>query len=312
MSVPLAGNIPVQYDYKNSIISRNSPSTYHSDDHLTKFFTRYLLQKAMSVFKWELPEEWDQSYFLYTLYCWGFLAVIKTDKYGVIPQGCGLSGYNIFYRPTHALIQNPLLRGILRPEIGKQCTLFKLQPDYGGIMDLVTYYADLMSVCATTAGLNAAFSKLSYVFFARDKKAAESFKTMIDKIMSGEAAVVQDKSLLMDDGTKAWEVFSNNLSQNYIANDVLDTLQTLENKFSTAIGIPNANTDKKERLITDEVNANNIETYSNVSVWLEELQKACDQCNAMFYEGNRTIWVDWRNPPASNEPVEKEGATDEE
>ena len=61
--------------------------------------------------------------------------------------------------------------------------------------------------------------------------------------------------------------------------------------FSTAIGIPNANTDKKERLITDEVNANNEETESLCELWLEQLKKTCDKTNEMF---GIDISVDWR------------------
>ena len=64
--------------------------------------------------------------------------------------------------------------------------------------------------------------------------------------------------------------------------------------FDTEIGIPNANTDKRERLITDEVNANNVETYSKCSMWLENLQEACQKVNRMF---GLSISVDWRDIP---------------
>ena len=50
----------------------------------------------------------------------------------------------------------------------------------------------------------------------------------------------------------------------------------------TAIGIPNANTDKRERLITDEVNANNVDTQTLCAQWLEELQECCARVNKMF------------------------------
>lgn len=43
--------------------------------------------------------------------------------------------------------------------------------------------------------------------------------------------------------------------------------------FDTDIGIPNANTDKRERLITDEVNSNNAETLSKCALWLDQCQK---------------------------------------
>ena len=50
------------------------------------YFAKYLLEKAISVFKWKLPETWNRDYFLYVLYAWGYIAVVETNKYGVICQ----------------------------------------------------------------------------------------------------------------------------------------------------------------------------------------------------------------------------------
>ena len=52
--------------------------------------------------------------------------------------------------------------------------------------------------------------------------------------------------------------------------------------FDTEIGIPNANTQKKERMITDEVNQNNISTQSKVELWLETMKDGCKKVNTMF------------------------------
>lgn len=286
---------PFFYDHANAMVSQVTPNTVHVKNvGLTRFFQRYLLQKAISVFKWNLPENWSRDYFLYVLYCWGFIAIVNTDKFGVIPQGCGLKGYNVFYQPRSAIIQNPLLSGTLEPVIGKQCTLLKLQPDYGGIMDLVSFYAQEMALASEAIDVNLLNSKLSYVFTARNKNAAESLKKLYDRIASGEPAVVIDKNLYNDDGSVSWEAFQQNVGQNYIAGDLLSDLRKIEAEFDTKIGIPNANTDKKERLITDEVNANNVETRNLPELWLESLQQGCREANAMF---GINISVDWRNEP---------------
>lgn len=287
-------NIPAMYDYINVQNSKTSPSTVHcKNTGLVFYFQRYLLQKAMSLFKWEIPETWNKSYFLYVLYCWGYICIVNTDKFGVIPQGCGLSGYDVFYQPTHALITNPLIRGTLNPRIGTQCEIIKLQPDYGGIMDLVSYYADMMALCAESVGVNLVNSHLSYVFTANSKSAAESFKKLYDKIASGEPCAVIDKNLYKDDGGRSWESFEQNLKQTYIAGDVLSDMRKIEAMFDTDIGIPNANTDKAERLITDEVNANNIETISKCAMWLEAIRESVEKVNRMF---NLNISVNWRFP----------------
>ena len=287
---------PYYYNYINAETSQVTPSTVHvKDSGLCRYFTKYLLQKAMSVFEWDLPETWNKDYFLYVLYCWGYVAVVNTDKFGVIPQGCGLKGYDVFYAPTHAVIANPLLSGILEPRIGTQCELLKLQPDFSGILDLVGHYAEQMALASQSVSVNLLNSKLSYVFTAKTKALAESLKKMYDQIASGEPAVVIDSRLKnAADGEETWKAFEQNVGGNYIVTNLLADLRKIEAMFDTEIGIPNANTDKRERLIQDEVNANNIETYSKCAMWLENLQDACKRVNDMF---GLSISVRWREIP---------------
>lgn len=274
---------PYYFDYINTQTSAIQPSTFHvHDTGLAIFYRRYLLQKAISVFKWDLPETWSKDYFLYTLYTYGYIAIVNTDRFGVICQQCGLKGYDVYYQPVNALIVNPLLKGMLEPRIGTQCTLIKLEPDYHGIIDLVNHYGDLMALTAESMSMNLQNSHLSYVFTAGNKAAAESFKKLYDKISAGETAVVYDRNLLNDDGSAAWQTFSQNLGQNYLVDKMLNDMRTIENAFDTQIGIPSANTQKRERLITDEVNANNTETVSKVSMWLESCKQGCRQANNMF------------------------------
>lgn len=283
---------PYEYDYINAQTQAVRPSTMHIRDNGTqRFFRKYLLEKAFSVFEWKLPETWSKNYFLYVLYCWGYIAVINTDKFGVIPQGCGLQGYNVMYDPTNAVISNPLLTGILTPTIGQQCEIIKLQPNYSGISDIVDFYADMLALCAETATTNLFNSKLAYVFGAHNKSAAESFKKMYDDVASGQPAVFLDKNLFNDDGSPNWMIFNQNVSQTYIAGTVLDDMRKWECRFDTEIGIPNSNTEKRERLITDEVLSNNVETKCKAALWLETLQECVKKVNAMF---GTSMSVDWR------------------
>lgn len=272
------------YDFINRYTARFSPSTVHCKNTLlVNYFVRYLVQKVISVFEFlNIPEEWALNYFEYVLICRGYVGILKTDEFGVIPQDCGLGGFTIFYQPKYITVANPLLPGVKQPVIGEECEVIKMQPDYGSIMDLVGTYADLMALCLESAGVNLLNSKLSYVFAAGNKTQAESFKKMFDKIASGEPSVFVDKNLFNEDGSRNWDVFFQNLKQNYVASDILNDMKTLEDQFNTAIGIPNANTQKRERLITDEVNANNIETEAKIGLWLETMRRDMRRVNNMF------------------------------
>ena len=274
---------PYYYDYINTANSVISPSTVHcKNTGLQRYFARYLIQKAISVFKWKIPENWAENYFLYSLYTWGYVAVVNTDKFGVIVQACALKGYDIYYQPTHAIITNPLLTGILEPRIGTQCALLRLQPDYGGIMDKVNFYADMMALCAETIGTNILNSKLSYIFAASSKNDAESFKKMFDKVASGEPAAFIGKDLFNEDGSPNWMQFNQDLKNTYVADEIMIDLRKWEQEFCRDLGINNANTEKKERMIVDEVASNNEETLLWSDLTLEQLKKDCKKARDMF------------------------------
>ncbi|MBQ1522934.1 MAG: hypothetical protein IIZ74_09265 [Erysipelotrichaceae bacterium] len=286
-------NLPVNYEFINLYNSRMSPSTVHcKNTALVNYYTKYLFEKVISIYKWEgIPDSWAVNYFLYTLFGKGFLAVFDTEEYGVIPNECALAGYNVFYQPTTALVANPALRENRRMLIGEECELIRMQPNYSGVMDIVSNYADLMALAMETAGINLLNSKLSYVFFSDNQANAASFKKLYDQIASGEPMAVIDKDLIGIEGEKHWELFTQNVGQNYITDRVLTDMRTLENMFNTEIGIPNANTMKRERLISDEVNSNNVDTQSKVILWLETMQNDIKKVNDMF---NLNISVKYR------------------
>lgn len=289
------------YDHINAATSQVNPSTMHaSNTALTWYFSRYLTQKAVSVFEWTIPENWGRDYMLYALYLFGHVAMVKTPEYGIIPQACTLSGYDVFYRPTRVCIGNPLIRE-KEYRLHENAELLKLTPDYGGIYDKIQYYASQMSLIAEDVGVNLFNSKLSYVFAAGSKSSAESLKKMFDGIASGEPAVVVDKKLYNDDGTPAWETFQQNVAQNYITSELLVDLRRVENDFCTDVGIPNTNTQKAERMVVDEVNANNIETSANAELWLDTMHRCIDDIERTFPEMAGKIAVDWRHSPFNEE-----------
>lgn len=275
--------MPYNYEMINLFNSSYSPSTLHTKNtQMFTFFKKYLLEKVMSVFEFELPEMWDKNYFLYSLFLNGYLAIVNTDKFGVICQHCGLRGYNIYYNPTHAIIVNPLLTGILEPKIGTQCSLIRLQPNYSGVSDIVNYYADNMAMTAETCEMNIMNSKLSFLFAVRGKSQAESMKKILDQVMRGELGVFYDEKLKMGNDNNPLDFFNNDLKKNFIAPELQDTLRRWEEMFCNEVGIPNIRSDKKERMIVDEVNSNNIECFTKAELWLETLKEGVEQTNKMF------------------------------
>ena len=278
--------MPRTYEQENRYNSNFHPSEIHAErTGLTRYFEKYLLQKAMSVFRFNLPEDWSYTYFLYGLFCGGYAVVTNTKEFGTIvqcPPNARLYGMNLYYQPTNAIITNHLLPDINTQQIGVDCEIIKLQPDYTGIMDIITYYAELMAVASQTASVNIANSKLSYIIAVDNKSSAETFKKVTDEILAGKPAVVTGKKLFNQDGRPLWETFAQNLQANFIAPELFECIAKLDADFCTEIGVPNVNIAKESGVSDSEVMANNIDTYSKASLWLEMMQKDMEKVNKRY------------------------------
>ena len=289
-------DIPYYYDYQNTIASTGQPANVHTlNTEYGRFYQRYLLKKAMSVFKWTVPEWWSLSYFQYVLYCWGYVAIFEAEPFGVVPQQCGLRGRNLFYEPTTAIITNPVLAAYTERTIGKDCVLMRLQNDWCGVMDLCGHFAEEMALASSSIETNLWNTRIATMFFAENDADAQAFKKLFDKISSGEPGIVVRKNLRDENGKLKYEIFNRDVKASYIVSDLLSDLRKIEAEFDTKVGIPNANTDKRERLITDEVNSNNVETEILAAGWMDNIQRAIRDVNDMF---DVNIKCEWRYPNA--------------
>lgn len=294
---------PFFYDASNAYSGIIQPSNVHvTNTNLSRYYQKYLFEKAISVFKWELPENWDLNYFLYVLYYNGFIGVVNTDKYGVIPQFCSLAGYNIYYQPRQIIISNPLINRTVEPLIGIQCEVIKLQPTYTGIWDIVSYYADCMALISESFGVNSLNSKATYLFTAEDSTIAQSIRKMYDKIASGDPAVIVDKKLFTgtDGSIKVQPINSYDGEKLF---KLLEVLDKLEYQFCTTVGIPT--TIAYTNLLNSQIASHLMEGKSLAEIWYEQLQEGIHRTTRMF---NINLKMEWRvtlneRGPAFNDRV---------
>lgn len=278
------GRLPVEWIDYNLYNSIMSPSTTHcSNNELVNFLSRYLVQKAMSVFKFTLPDSIDETYFLYCLFVNGWIILAHDEQFGDVAHYASLHGSNMYLHPKKAVINftdtdaalDHSLEVTIDPlDDNRDGEMLKLQKNYGGFMDIVTFYAERMALCFEAMDMNIINSHLAYVFGTDSKALAETFKKVYDDIAGGQPAAVIDKDMFDEDGKPKWIAFFNNLKQNFIAPDMMLLLNQIEREFDTKIGIPSANTDKRERLTDDEVNSNNVETLTFIELCLESMKES--------------------------------------
>lgn len=278
-------DVPIMYRCRNLADASRSPAGVHTRDNITEqFYSRYLMKRAISAIKLDIPDEWAFNYVQYTLFCRGFGAVLEIPRYGVIFQGGNLYGRNVYYQPTRFITANPLFQ---TPSDGwaihKDCVVVQLQPDYSGLLDVVETYAARLALAYEAWQMNTQNSKLAYVIGASGTAQAKTFEALFDKIQSGVPAVAAGSGVFTKDGKKMWDTFSNDLKQNYVAPVISQDMRSIMNEFDSFVGIPsNPESGKKERQIVDEVNANNIETDTLLDLMVESLNVGFDEANRKY------------------------------
>lgn len=293
------------------------PKNVRGQDNLAvEYYKQELLNKVMGRVRFNgMPEFWDEGFVMSTLLLDGYFAILNTPSLGVIGLNCTTSGTNWCYRPNRALFANPQLSNIgervivnnLEKEALKKiskdnsCVLIRLTWNRRGIVEKLDRYAYLLAQCDASMAVNMMNSKSTLIYAAASKKEAEEYKAVNDQINSGTPAVFVSDSLLKGNNKNLF--ITNPAKANFIANDIMVLKRSIVNEFLTEIGVNNANTDKRERLNSEEVNANNQEIQTNVEQWLKQVNKDLDISNELFGMNMRFELIE----PEENEVKNDEG-----
>ena len=271
------------YPSINAASSAPIPATVALLDNATAaFYSRYLLKRAMAALQFDIPEEWDKTYFLYTLFGFGFGAVLELPEYGIIWQHGTLAGRDLYYQPKRFLLTNPVLPN-KELRVHDECVLVKLQPDYCGFSDIVATYANRLALSYEAWNMNTQNSKLAYVGFFENKAAANTFKAVFDSIQEGNPAAVTGRGLYDDQGRPRWGTFAQDLRANYIAPLISSDMRNIMNEFDSFVGIPNnPEWAKRERSVVDEVNSNNVETDTILDLSIRTIRDGFAEANEKY------------------------------
>lgn len=247
----------------------------------TEFYRKYLSRLTKGIFTLNCPDYCDRDYVLNNLMFRGYLVITDTPA-GVLPLRGSLYGFNYQNVQTKARVIVPTLPE-LEKTIGVDCEIVYLDRNFDRSFftfhQVIDIYANKLAMCDSAIDVNLINSKLSYIAEAESKAQAETIKKMYDRISDGEPFVVYKKDALSGN---PMNIAFNNLKQNYIAIDLYDTKRSIINEYLTMLGVNNANTDKKERLLTSEVSANNEELKCNTEIFRNNLKTCKEKINKMF------------------------------
>lgn len=285
--------IPMNYEHINVAAGTYTPSTIKAyNNNAFRFWERSLFQRATSVIDIKgTPEAWHgkiKDFLYYCLFKFGYVIVSKNAEYGTYFQPAVLSGFDFYYQPTKAIYTNPAIKRSVDLKIGTECELMKLTPDYMGVYDIITYYAEKMALLDTAVSTSLINSKIPFILGAKNRAAAQSLKKILDIVNKGEPAVVYDQRIQDDVQTKDSPFQHVKLfdGTDYITDKLLQDHASILNKFDTEIGIQTLPYEKKERFVTAEADSKKIESIARCTVWVRTLNESFDAIRKLYPDVN--------------------------
>lgn len=268
-------------DKNYKLLSYQSVAKQLNNLTYTNYYYKLMLI-ARSLFKWNnLPnginEKWIERY----LFSEGSCVFYKDPIIGFMVAKIGNTGTLNYYdepttiRPyaTNYLYTNEKTDDMLMN--GEDCVIIRNNADCIPTYPMIQLYSADLTNIKRTIDTNIEAQKIPTVVKCTDKQKL-SFKQAIKQKQDNEPVIYADKGM----DTSEISVLNTN------APIVFDKLQTQKtnilNECLTFLGINNANTDKRERLVTNEVDANNEMIQINADTMLETRRKACEEINKMF------------------------------
>ena len=255
-------------------------------DQMLRYWVRSFFQRATALFTFEnLPASWDVDAFKYGLYRRGFLVGFESKKYGLVIVPATVSGFGLQFQPTHALINTPYFNFTRPLRLGVEAEAIKLTPDFLGIWDIITKYADEMRHMDLAVRLSATNARFAYAMAATDDKSARSLKAIAQKLNNGEPAIVYDAKIKQtgdtDNTTMPWHQFDRDLKQNFILPELIQARRDIIDDFYREMGVQTPN-DKRERMIVTEAQDDKAQTFIRRDVWKNSLEDSLLRFNALF------------------------------
>ena len=243
---------------------------------------------ALSMFEWvNLPKSMNARWLERCLYYNGQAALLKDKKYGFINTNCASSGYiNIYGLPTRLNCYSfefqqvrtlyTGLNSIKENNENEECIL--VLNNWEGIptcksMELFAYR---LYEAQRTCDVNIKTQKTPIMVIVNEKQ-----RLMMENLYSqydgNQPFIFGDEQQLDENMLKSIDT-----KAPYIADKVTEYKKEIWNEALTYLGVNNILVDKKERMITDEANANNELINLNLQSFLAPRQQACKEFNEKF------------------------------
>jgi hypothetical protein len=253
---------------------------------------------ALSLFEWKgLPESCNVRYLENALYTYGRALFFKDETTGYLTLKCTPSGtLNVYDEPVSFTAVSTIKSWNVNRE---DCVLIRNNYLERPTDNSVVLFTARLTEAERTIDVNIKAQKTP-VLIRTDEKDRLTVENLYKKYEGNEPFILGGKSLNLE-GLKVFKT-----DAPFVADKLQVYKRDIWNEALTFFGINNANSDKRERLIMDEVNANNEVISVNAEAMLLTRQEACEQINKKY---GLNVSVKMRNLEGKDERgvVELEG-----
>lgn len=247
----------------------------------------YLMNLALDLFEWEgLPETISPTFIEKSLLFRGNVGMQVSEEFGLIALPFSRTqGVNIYGEPETVELNSmngKTFKGVPYM-IGYDNTFADTAIMYDNparfvvgmeIIDGAMRIGDLMAAQVVAAKK----LKNPYVFIG-DKNEENKIKLLMENINNNSEAYLLGDSMRIESLFSAVDISINSDS----VRAIWEALRNNENRLRERLGFnANENIDKKERLLTDEINSNDEVIDTALDFRLRQRKEFCDVCNEMF------------------------------
>lgn len=255
----------------------------------TEYYKGYLWRLMLGSVAIKIPDYWSIDYFRYNLLIGGAIGITVYEEV-IVPFSYSVEEINRWCYPTRIRSNDKVELGYR--VVGVDCEILYLSEAYPvgaysiSVQSLIDIYAEKLALCDGAIDTNLMVSRTPWLAEVTGSADADNLKYMFAQMMSGRPAIFYRRSnnKTLDTSNLSSPFTRLPVKENFVADITQDAKRQIINEFLTAIGINNANVDKRERLISSEVNANNEELKCAVSLWQHNADRCIDKVCKLYPE----------------------------
>lgn len=265
------------------------PTEVHAQNtERTDFYKNMLWREFLGSVEVKVPDSWSIDFVRWALLWGGALGVTELDG-AVVPYAYSIVTRNKWHYPITVQATGELAQDIPKRTIGEDTEIVYLEsadfpncPYTLGVQSLVDVYAQKLAVCDGAIDVNLFVTRTPWIFGVRTEKDVQDMKALVNRIMAGKPAVYYKLGRMLNPNEKDLPLLKTPAKENFVALDVQASKRSIIDEFLTTIGVNNANTDKRERLIQSEVDANNAEIRSGVALWQSNVDRTIKKVKKLY------------------------------